>query len=76
MLRDQILSKDLIAGINDGLEGQELTAILHLRDNGPLAGEGLILFRCLSRSDLMTQPTLKTTLFRYHRRVPRHETCE
>ena len=35
-----VTSKDLIAGSNDGLvePGTPVTAILHLRDNGPLAG--------------------------------------
>ena len=36
----KVTSKDLVAGSNDGLvePGTPVTAILHLRDNGPLAG--------------------------------------
>jgi hypothetical protein len=36
----KVTSKDLVAGSNDGLvePGTPVTAILHLRDDGPLAG--------------------------------------
>ena len=36
----KVTSTDLVAGSNDGLvePGTPVTAILHLRDNGPLAG--------------------------------------